>query len=251
MEFIGLTAHSAGKKEFTVEEEKQSSEVEDQEADKSSAEQALDATADPASESEKGVPVAKHAALRQRAQAAERAQAFAEGQLAAIKEQTAAQAPTVKGPLQLEIERQAAEGIAEEDMTVSPRILIAQQAHDRSIAEQAATTKANETRLSKQRESTALSRVKHEDFDTVVNTGLALMTPGQRLDLENEVDNFGEVAYAKSQAIIAQNAKPESKTETAPEKEESKSETEEKVPSQDEILKGLNVDPVTEAVSKL
>lgn len=232
-------------------EQEQSSEVKEQDAEKSAAEEALEATAAPASETEPTVPLHKHTALRDRAQAAEIAQARAEGQLAAIKEQTAAQTPAAKGPLQLEIERQTADGIDEANMTVSPKIILAQQAHDRIIAEQATTTKANEARVSKQRESTALSRVKHEDFDTVVNTGLALMTRGQRADIEDEIDNFGENAYAKSQEAITRNAKPESKTETAPEKKQSESEAEEKVPTQKEILDDLNTDPATEAAANL
>ena len=246
------TAHSAGKKEFIVtEQEKQSSEVKDQEAEKSAAEEALEATADPASEAEPTVPLHDHTALRKRAQTAELEAANLRGQLEATNRATQTQALPVKGPLQVEIERQTAEGIDEADMTVSPKIFLAQEAHTRAIAEQTAANQAQETVTVKQRASAGLSRVKHDDFQTVITEGLALMTKGQILDIESEVDNFGENLYAKAQEVIERNANPESKTKTAPEEKQSESEAEEKVPSQDEILKDLNVDPATEAASKL
>lgn len=227
-------------------EQEQSSEVKDQE--KSEAEQALDATAGPASEAEPSVPLHKHTALRDRAQAAEKAQAFAEGQLAAIKE--TAQAPPVVSPLDAEIARQAADGIDEENMSIPPRVMKAQEAHNRQVAEQATATEAKNVLHAKQNASAGVARTVHEDWQTVVSSAFALMTPGEILDIEREGDNFGEISYAKAQEVLAKNT--ESKTETAPEKpSESEAEEEKEVPTQGKILADLNVDPDTTRVAQL
>jgi len=227
-------------------ETEQSSEVKDQE--KSSAEEALEATAGPASETEPMVPLHKHTALRDRAQTAEIAQARAEGQLAAIRENAAAQAPPVISPLDAEIARQAEEGIDEADMTISPRIIKAQEAHNRQAAEQATATEAYEVLHAKQIASANTAKAVHEDWQTVVQTAFTLMTPGEKLDIEQEGDNFGEIAYAKAQEIIARNT--ESETKTAPEKP-SEPEAEKEVPTQDKILADLDVDPDTARVAQL
>jgi hypothetical protein len=233
------------------EEEKQSSEVKEQEAEKSVAEEALEATAGSASETEPKVPLHEHTALRKRAQSAELEAANLRGQLEATSRTAQTQTPE-KGPLQLEIERQVAEGIDEADMTVSPKIILAQEAYAKAVNEQAATANAQQAVTTKQRASAALSKVKHDDFQTVINEGLALMTRGQIADAEDEIENFGENLYAKSQEIIAKNAKPESETETAPEEKPSESEAEkEKVPTQTEILDSLNTDPATAAAIDL
>ena len=223
-------------------EQEQSSEVKDQEAEKSAAEEALDATAGPAGESEPTVPLHKHTALRTRAQDAERGKAYAEGQLAAIHAAAKSQAPAVKSPMQTEIDRQTAEGIDPADMTVSPAIVQAEMAHKEQVANQAATAKAHNETIAKQRTSSEQARIAHDDYSTVIEAGLALMTKGQTLDIESEVANFGENLYAKSQEIIA---KTGSKTETAPEKKQSESEAEEKVQTQDEILADVQADPDT------
>ncbi|MEE9354790.1 MAG: hypothetical protein V3U75_04295 [Methylococcaceae bacterium] len=231
-------------------EQEQSSEVKDQEAEKSAAEEALKATADPASELEPTVPLHKHTALRQRAQAAEVAQARAEGQLSAIKETAAAQAPAVKSPMQTEIDRQVAEGIDEADMTFSPRIFQAELDHREQVTSQTVATKAHNETVAKQRASSEAARLKHDDYSAVVEAGLAQMTKGQILDIEGEVANFGENIYAKSQAIIAANAKPDPET-PAPKEEPSEPEAEEKVPTQDKILADLEVDPDTARAAQL
>lgn len=234
-----------------MEEEKQSSEVKDQEVEKSAAEEALDATAGPASETEskeKTVPLHDHTALRKRAQTAERAQAFAEGQLAAINQAAKTQTPAVKSPMELEIERQTAEGIDQADQTFTPAIMQAELDYRDQVANQAVADKATAELHAKQVASTTTAKAKHEDWQTVVSTAYALMTPGEIVDIERESVNFGEVAYAKAQEAITRNA-PESKTKTAPEKKQSGSEaevkTEVKVQTQDEILAEVQADDAT------
>lgn len=227
-------------------EPEKSSEVKEQEL----AEEALDATAAPPAESEPGVPVAKHAVLRRRAQAAEVAQARAEGELNALRQAATTQVPAVKSPLELEIERQAAAGVAREDMTVSPDIIIEQQTHTQRIANQATQVKATRELQTKQLASTSRAKIAHEDWQQVVGAAFPQMTPGETLDIEREGDNFGEVAYAKAQEVIARNLTPETKTETAPETKTSESEAD-KVPTQQEVLDGLQADPATIAAAKL
>ncbi len=229
-------------------EEKQSSEVKDD----SLAEDALKAAADTsADEPEQTVPLHKHVALRTRAQEAEIGQARAEGELSAIKAAQSQDAPAPKSPLDLEIERQAASGIAEEDMSISPRILREQEVHNQQIANQTAQTTAKQQLGIKQLASAKKAQTAHSDFQHVVQTGEAFLTEGELFDIGKAGDDFGELAYAKCAAALAAN-KPEhkSETDTAPEKKQSESEAE-KVPTQSEILKGLNVDPSVEAAAQM
>lgn len=228
------------------------------------AQEALDATAteetsdeetSPAEGSEKqGVPIPKHAALRQRAQTAEIGQARAEGALAAIEKQRAHDAPPSKSPLDLEIERQAAEGIAEEDMAISPRIIKAQETFNQQVANQKAETVAKEQLTAKQLTSATKAKAKHEDWQETVLAADGLLTQGELIDIAGAGVDFGEVAYVKSKAAL-ERTKP---SDTAPETKPSKSEAEakakaeaEKVPTQKEILKDLNADPQTEAAAQL
>lgn len=256
-----------------TEETKKSSEVEEQEL----AQEALNATApdeeetpddettvdetSPAEESDKqDVPVAKHAALRKRAQTAELEAANLRGQLTARDKLQATQTPPLKSPLELEIERQAAEGIAEEDMTITPRVYRAQQLHERQVANLAAETTVKEQLGVKQLASANKAKAAHEDWQEVVLKADGMLTKGELIDIAAAGDNFGELAYAMSLAAIERNV---SETDTAPETKQSKSEAEakakakaeaeakNKVPTQQEILKDLNVDPVTEAATQL
>lgn len=243
-----------------TEETKQSSEVKEPDL----AQEALDATdataqtkegeASPAGESEQpqGVPVAKHAALRQRAQQAEVAQARAEGELDAVKRQQATAAPSAKSPLDLEIERQAALGATEENMAVSPSVIKANDLYNQQVANQARADAVRQELATKQTTSANKAKAAIEDWQEVILAGDALLSPGEAVDIAACGDNFGQVAYDKCKAAIERNApKSESKTETAPEKKEGKPEAEEKVPTQAEILKDLNVDAVTEAAAQL
>lgn len=246
------------------EKNEQSSEMTDEEK---LAQEALDATAEggtspeetsPTEEPEQNVPVAKHAALRKRAQTAEIGKARAEGALAALTEQRAHDAPPSKSPLDLEIERQAAEGIAEEDMTISPKVIRANDRYNEQVANQKAEKAAREKLATVQVTSANKAKAAHEDWSEVILAGDALLTRGELLDLSNAGVDFGELAYAISKAAIERN-KPDSET-TAP--NQSKSETEkkaeaeakakaeaEKVSTRDEILK--DADPDTARVAQL
>ena len=240
-------------------ETEQSSEVKEEDL----AQEALDATEDetsPADESElKGVPIAKHAKLRERAQQAEVAQARAEGELAAVLQQQTKLAPPPKSPLDLEIERQAAEGIAEDDMTITPALYRKQHLYDQQIANQKTEDSVRQELLVKQQASANRAKVEIEDWQQIVLTGDGLLTPGEAIDIAACGDDFGQVCYDKCKVAIERNAaKSESETDTAPEKKLSESEAEakvkaeaEKVPTQQEILKDLNVDPATEAAAQL
>ncbi|KKN73462.1 hypothetical protein LCGC14_0400370 [marine sediment metagenome] len=247
-----------------------------QESSESSEEQdlaqaALDATdsdasaregTSPAEEPEQQtVPVAKHVALRERAQAAEVAQARAEGELVAIKQAQTQNAPASKSPLQLEIERQAAEGIDKEDMTVSPTIIEQNDIYNQQVANKRAADSVAQQLGAKQLASTNKARAEHKDWSDVVKAADGLLTQGELVDIAAAGDNFGELAYAKSKVALERN-KPASETDTAPEKKPSKSEAEAKekteaeaktVPSQQQILKEVaeQADAQTVAAAQL
>ena len=202
-------------------------------------------------ESEQMVPVAKHAALRSRAQAAELKAANLEGQLTTLQQTTAS---SVKSPMEIEIARQTEEGIAEEDMTITPVLYHKQQAFEKQQTEQAAQTTAAQTRSDAQLASRELAILAHEDWQEVVNEAVKHMTKGEQLDLSNEREKFGEAIYAKSQEVLERvkpNTAPESSESEAAKKEAAEKLAAEKTPSQDEILADLRVDPVTEAAAKL
>lgn len=234
-----------------VEEKEQSSEVKEEDLVVDDAASVVEETS-PAEEPEKGVPIAKHAALRKRAQGAEIALARAEGELDAIKKQQASQGPDAKSPLDLEIERQTAEGIPEDAMSVSPSIIRANDLYNQQVAHQAAEATKKHELGDIQVISARKAKANHDDWMEVVAVGDGLLTPGELLDITSAGVDFGEIYYAKLQDAIARNApKSETKTETAPEKKPSKSEAEEKVPTQQEILKDIQADPQTIAAAQL
>jgi len=239
-----------------TEEKEQSSEVKEEDLEALDAAASAEEETSPAEEPEKGVPIAKHVALRHRAQAAEIAQARAEGELNALRQQQATHKPAAKSPLDLEIERQAAMGITEEDMTITPALYRRQQLFDQQVANQAAE-EARQHALGKiQKKSLMVAAASHEDWQEAVAKGDGLLTPGEVLDIVNTGEGFGEFYYAKLQEAIGRNApKSETKAEAAPEKKPSKSEAEKKeeakVPTQQEILDGIQADPLTIAAAQL
>ena len=207
----------------------------------------------PASEPAKEpvVPLHEHTALRGRAQAAELESANLRGQLTQLQQNTTTS--PVKSPMEIEIAKQAEEGITEEDMTITPALYRKQKVFEQQQAEQAATLDSTRVAQTAQLASTNLAKATHDDWESVVSAALKHMTKGEILDIESEKDNFGEVAYAKAKEVL-ERVKPVEKT--APEKESSESEAAEKkaaekTPTQDEILSDLHIDPVTSAALKL
>lgn len=208
--------------------------------------EALEATADDGTPpvekpvEEPMVPLHKVTALRTRAQDAEIARAHAEGELAGMRQ---AQAPAVTSPLDAEIARQAADGIAEEDMTVSPSIIRAQEQHKEQIANQDAAARAAQDLAVKQQASRVKAKAVHDDWQDVITAGGGLLTPGELLDLNAAGVDFGEAAYEKCTEAIERN-KPVQKVaapETKPDESEAEKKAREaaetaKVPTQEEIL---------------
>ena len=242
-----------------TEEHGKSSEVEEQDL----SQEVLDATGEKAplsEEAEPTVPLHKHTALRQRAQDAERGKAFAEGQLSTMQQLSAQQAPPAKSPLELEVERQAAEGIAEEDMVVSPAIIRADKLHDQQVANQTTKVRVANELATKQAVSMNAAKVKHEDWQTVCDTAEQLLTPGEYLDIKSAGADFGEKAYRMCQVAIERN-KPATETALKNEEELSKSEAKAKadaeakaketVKTQDEKLNDPSVDPMVAAAAQL
>ncbi len=238
-----------------VEEKEQSSEAKEEDLVVDDAASVVEEPS-PAEEPEVGVPVAKHAALRKRAQAAEIALARSEGELDAVRKQHASQGPDAKSPLDLEIERQTAMGILEDDMSVSPRIIRANDLYNQQVANQAAAAAKKHEHGDIQVKSARAAKANHDDWIEVIAVGDGLLTPGELLDINSAGVDFGEIYYAKLQEAIARTA-PKSETETiaAPETKQSKSEAEkkekERVPTQQEILKDIQADPQTIAAAQL
>ncbi len=233
-------------------EENVSSEVEEKGLTKEALEATAEAEETPsAEEPEQTVPLHKHTVLRTRAQEAEVGKARVEGELAALKAQIEHNAPAAKSPLDLEIERQTAEGIPESEMTITPALYRKQQEYDRQVTNQAATATATQTLGAAQLKSAQVAKGAHEDFSDVLGRGTGLLTEGQLLDISKAGDGFGELAYSKCEAALAlANPKPEPKPKTDPAPETKQSESE-AVKTQAEILKGLNVDPTIEAAAQL
>lgn len=240
-----------------AEQQQSSEEVKEQDL----AQEALDATREedpPVDESAKKeeptVPLHEHTALRQRAQTAEVARARAEGKVAAMEHQRTVEQPAPKSPLQSEIERQTADGILEEDMTVSPKIIKEQELYNQQVANQTAEASRKEQLDAQRSISGNKAMAVHDDWQNVMLAADGLMTEGELLDIANAGENFGEKAYTTAQGAIERNKPVTETTETAPEKKQSESEADvkkEKVPTQQEILKDLDVDPVIEAASLL
>ncbi len=193
----------------------------------------------PAGESEdqqgqQGVPIAKHTALRQRAQAAEIKAANLQGQLTTMQQQQAVQAPAPKSPMDLEIERQVAEGIDEEDMTITPRIYREQKLYEQQIANQTAQAESNRQLGTMQLASATKAKAGHEDWQEVVLAGEALLSQGELLDIAAAGDNFGELAYTKCKAVLERN-KSKTDTSAAPEKKPSEQEVKDKKEAEEKL----------------
>ncbi len=217
------------------------------------AQEALDATETPADEPT--VPLHKHTALRTRAQNAELEAAELKGRIAGMQETQTQAAPAAKDPLDVEIERQRTEGVADEDMNISPVVYRRHEQHVKQVDNAAAQAVAAGQLRIQQNASKTTAMAVHDDFNEVINAGQNHLTKGELLDIEGAGENFGETCYSKCKAA-AERSKPEKKPdEPAPNKNEGESEAEKaariakekEVQSQDEILKGLDkdVDPAT------
>lgn len=234
---------------MTDEIENESSEEQDlaQEAD------ATDDTASPADEPT--VPLHKVTKLRSRAQAAELEVANLQGQLQVMNKSQAKASPAAEDPLDVEIARQSAEGIAEADMNISPVIYRKHEQHVRQVDNAAAAAvTAGQLRV-QQNTSKTLAMAAHDDFNEVVIAGQNHLTKGELLDIESAGENFGEICYKKCLAAAERNkpAPEKNPDEPAPKPKEGESEAEKaariaaekEVQSQDEILKELKTDPAT------
>jgi hypothetical protein len=245
--------------EETMETKTSSEEVQDQNLAQEALDAASDSATPPAGESvqqieEPKVPLHEHTALRQRAQQAEIEKARLEGQLAVLQQQQTRQAPPEQSPLELEIARQATEGISEDEMVIPAKILRAEKQYERQVANQQAQQQSQQALLAQQAASAKSAMTTHTDFVDVVKVGEALLTPGEYLDCKNAGADFGDVIYAKCKAAIERNA-PKVKSDSTPppatpktKPSESKVESRE-IPSRSEILN--SVDPITAAAALL
>ena len=245
VEVTGLRLTQPAKRSIIVETENKGTENQELEATSSAGESVIS--------EEKAV--AKFTALRHRAQAAELEAAELKGRLAGIQEANAKAAPPAVSPLDAEIARQVAEGIPEDEMTVSPAIYRKQEIFKEQVANKKATTKATAEKAAIMEQSRAKAKADIADWDDVVTAGQVLLTQGELLDLENAGADFGEQAYTKCKAATDR-AKP--KTDTpAPDNESGEPETKaaQKKPeplTQQEILDAVgDADPNTRAVMNL
>ncbi len=197
--------------------------------------------------------VAKFTALRHRAQAAEVEAAELRGKLEGIQEATTKAAPPAVSPLDAEIARQAAEGIPEDEMTVSPAIYRKHEIFKEQVANQKTVEQAKADKNAIMDESKAAAKLKNPDWVDIVTAGQGHLTPGELLDLENAGVDFGEQAYAKCKAAT-ERANPKTETpapETKPGEPEKKVEAKKpELPTQQEILDAAG-DPVIAAAMEL
>lgn len=212
-------------------------------------------TTTPADESdlkEQSVPVPKFQAMRQRAQTAEIEVAKLQGRVEAMQEAQQQQGSAPKSPVDLEIERQVAEGIAAEDVTITAKVYKAQKQYEQQIAQQQTESAANNELAAIQTASVAKSKAKYADWQDVTVTALPLLTQGEVLDISKAGDNYGEFAYEKCKAAIARNAPKANSVSEEPALKPKKDESDTgKVPTQEEILKGIDADPQTIAAAQL
>ena len=116
------------------------------------------------------MPVAAHVAykhkMQERVSSAQIEAAEARGRASAMEAQNVA--PPAKSPLDLEMERQAADGIAEDDMSITPKTLRAEQAFQNNLASEAANIESQKALGVTQNASIGTARLVHDDFDAVV-----------------------------------------------------------------------------------
>jgi hypothetical protein len=253
MEFVNMNMKD--ETEMSSEEVKdQDLELEEDEALEVSEE---DEETSPAGESmPKGfVPVKKAISLRSRAQRAELEAAQLKGKIEGIELAKTRQEPDPKSPLELEIERQVADGIPEEEVTITAKVYRDQQTYEKQVANKNAQLIAQQERKRKQTASAIAAKAKYDDWHEVIAVGDALLTPGEQLDISNAGADFGETAYQKCKAAIAR-SKPASKKTNADDETvittpKNKGGKEKQTPSQEEILAGIeDVDAITLAVAK-
>lgn len=203
------------------------------------------------------VAVAKFTKLRQRAQDAELRAAKAEGVIEGMSKTAEKAAPPSVSPIDAEIARQVAEGVEEEDVTISAALYRKQKQYELQVANKESKAAASETLVAAQNQSIAAARLVHDDWDEVVKAGEQHLTQGEMVDIRAAGDNYAAEAYAKCKAATErakpktdnaaqQTSRPESKTTPEPES------TKKNVPTQDEILAVVgNVDPQIAAAAAL
>jgi len=200
------------------------------------------------------VPLHEHTALRARAQQAELAAARLAGELEATRRIQASSAPSTKSPLELEMERQSAQGIDEEDMTISPKVIRDENAYQRQLAAKMVQEQTDAQFRAVQNASINQARIAHEDWQNVIDAGQNFLTKAELAYIEKS-ENAGEASYEMCQRAIAR-SKPQAVTESvkpvAPKKPSGPEKEKEKVPTQEEILAGIdNIDPMVLAVALL
>ncbi len=209
-----------------------------------------EATTSPAGESAfPDKAIEKISSLRTRAQTAELRAERAEGVAEGLKQVATKAAPPAISPLDAEITRQEAEGVAEEDMTISPTIYRKHELWREQVANQKTETAAKTAKADVLENSRTASKAKHADWMDVVTAGQVHLTKGEVIDLEEAGADFGEFAYEKCKAAT-ERAKPKTDS-SATENKPGKPEEDEKVPTQKEILDDLGGDPQAIAVSQM
>lgn len=188
------------------------------------------------------------------------AQARAEGKLEALQSQNIKTATV--SPIDVEIARQKAEGIEEEDMQISPAVIKADKLFEQQQTANAAEAQASQQLGVLQVASLNTAKLVHDDWQETINNGQTLLTSNEAKYLAGTGDGFGELAYELCQKAIAR-SKPDTKTEAAPETELSKSEAEakgkaaaevkkkEELASQEDMLKHEVDNPAIAAAMKL
>ena len=187
------------------------------------------------------VPLHQHTELRGRAQQAEVANARLQGQIDAMTAQQATEAPAAISPLDAEIARQKAEGIADEDMSISPAIIKADKLFDQQVENQAAEAAAANDLVIMQGASAVRSRLVHDDYDQVIHDGENLLNKYQKAEVLDAGKDFGQVSYDMCKAAIEASKPAPKSSEPEPEPKEEPEPKKEEVPSQESILSNVSL----------
>ena len=182
----------------------------------------------------------------------------AEERLAVMTEQQAKQTPPAVSPIDAFIAQEREEGVKDDDIVISAPLFQKQKVYEAQVANEAAVNTAKNDLAVLQATSTKAAMQVHTDWQEVIDAGQVLLTKGEHIDVTTSGKEFGELAYAKCQAAIARNKKPDPKAEAPPKKEPSepaaeetkpKEEVKEEAKSQEEIL--ANASPAAAAAVKL
>ncbi len=191
--------------------------------------------------------------LRKRSQAAELRAERAEGVAEGMQQVAAKAEPPAVSPLDAHIAKQVADGVDEEDVTISPSLYRRQKVFETQVANKETAAMTTKVHQDAQFQSIRDTKLIHDDWDETIAAGESNLTKGELVDLQDAGDNYGELAYAKCKAAT-ERAKPKTEKpapETKPGEPETKVEAKKPEPATRQEILDAAGDPGIAAVMEL